>query len=110
MADQQSLLRQIRSTGGYLSIPQPAPPKPTFKSSEDSSAAKSARIDSDGADDNAEISEGKWEVRENHVGGEEGEETIDWVIRGKEEDLDKTVKVLQAALDQVKAATHGEYF
>lgn len=112
LADQQNLIRSIRSAGGFLTFPQPAPPKPSFKpsgqSAGESLAAKTARIDLDEDDEGSQQpEEGNWEVKENYTEG--GDETMDWVVRGKEEDLDKAVAVLEAALEKAKSATHGEH-
>jgi hypothetical protein len=34
---------------------------------------------------------------------------LEWVVRAKEEDLEKAVAALEKALDHVKAATHGVF-
>lgn len=112
LADQPNLIRSIRAAGGNLSIPQPAPPKPVVarpvSDGATSLAAKAARIDLDGQGDDALVEAGDWEIRENHPEGVEGE--LEWVVRAKEEDLDKAVAALEKALDHVKAATHGECY
>ena len=105
----QSLLRSIRSAGGSLAYPHPAPPKPIVarpSTNGTSLAAKAARIDLDadeGADDGL-VEEGEWELIENYQEGTEGE--MDWVLRAKEEDLDKVEGVLQGAVGRATAATH----
>ena len=112
LADTPNLIRSIRAVGGNLSIPQPAPAKPTvarpLADGASSLAAKAARIDL-GAENPEEdlVLEGEWEIRENHGDGVEGE--LDWVVRAKEEDLEKAVAALEKALEHVKAATHGTF-
>ncbi len=68
-------------------------------------AAKTARIDLDGEEE--ETVEGSWEMRENYQDGVEGD--LNWVVRGKEEDLNKAVAVLDSAVEKAKAATHGDF-
>lgn len=98
LAEQPNLVRQIRNAGGVITIPKPAPAKPSAVEP----AAQAARIDHDG-DDQAE--QGNWEIVENHRGSDE---PISWVVRGKEQDLDKIAGVLEDALAKVKSATHGK--
>jgi hypothetical protein len=111
LADQQNLIRQIRNAGGFLSIPQPAPARGATRrpaTNGTGEAAKSARIDTDGGDDNGEAAvEGDWELRENYTEG--GDEELNWVVRAKDEgDLAKASGVLLAALEKAKSATHSE--
>jgi hypothetical protein len=95
-----------------LSIPQPAPARVQTRRPESNGqtdGAKSARIDLDGGDESAGdgVVEGQWELRNNYEGGDE--ETLDWVVRAKEQgDLEKASKVLEAALERAKNATHSE--
>ncbi|WVR00176.1 hypothetical protein IAU59_007318 [Kwoniella sp. CBS 9459] len=114
IADQQNLIRQIRSVGGFISLP-PAPAKPTAAkpssngngtTGTSSLAAKTARIDLSAGDDDDAVPdvEGEWEIVENYQGAEDGD--LDWTVRAKEEDLDKAVAVLESALEKAKAATH----
>ena len=108
----QSLLRSIRSAGGSLAYPQPAPPKPTVSrpsTNGTSLAAKAARIDLDAGDgeDDGLVEEGEWEMIENYQDGAEGE--LEWVVRAKEDDLDKVEGVLQEAISRATAATHSEF-
>jgi hypothetical protein len=86
-----------------------APPRPNFSRPEvngNGLAAKTARIDLDGWEDE-ELAEGSWEMRENYQDAPEGE--LNWVLRGKEEDLDEAVAVFGGAVEKAKAATHGEH-
>ena len=107
LVDQPNLIRSIRAVGGSITIPQPAPPKPTtarpVSDGATSLAAKAARIDLDGTADEL-VEEGDWEIRENHPEGAEGE--LNWTIRAKEEDLEKAVSAFEKALEHVQAATH----
>lgn len=114
IADQQNLLRTVRSAGGQLSLPQPAPPRRSHAAtaggeSSSSLAAKTARIDLDGGDDNgsAPAEVGHWEVRENYADGDDEGETT-WVVRAKEADLDRAADVLLRALEKAKASSHGK--
>lgn len=91
----QNVRQQVRGAGGFLNAPA-APPKPEITDA----AAKSARIDVDAEND----TEGEWELRENYTGAPEG--TLDWVVKGKEQDLDKAVKVLEEAVGRAEKATH----
>lgn len=110
LADTPNLIRSIRAVGGNLTIPQPAPPKPTvarpISDGASSLAAKAARIDlgAENPEDDIVV-EGEWEIRENHGDGVDGE--LEWIVRAKEEDLEKAVAALEKAVDHVKAATHG---
>ena len=109
LASQPSLTRSIRSAGGQLSMPQPAPPKPVMArpSSEGtttSPAAKAARIDV-GAEDAELAVDGDWEMRVNYRDAVEG--SMEWVVKAaKEEDLDKAMGVLESAIDGLESATH----
>ena len=107
IADQQNLIRQIRSAGGFVSLP-PAPSrtsvKPSANGNGNSIAAKTARIDLDGGEDDVP-EEGDFELRSNYQEGQ-GDEELAWVVRAKEEDLDKASAVLEAAVERAKAATH----
>ena len=107
ITSQPNLLRQIRGAGGYLNFPQPAPPRSAAKpkANGDDLAAKTARIDLNGGDDTS-ASEGDWELRQNFEEADEAE--MDWMIRAKEEDLDKVVAMLTEAVEKAKAASHGE--
>lgn len=93
-----------------MSFPQPAPSRPSHKPAQNTNgnslAAKVARIDLEEPEDIADP-EGNFEIRENYgEGSAEGEST--WVVRGKEEDLDKIEAVLQEALEKAKKASHGK--
>ncbi|TXT10874.1 hypothetical protein VHUM_02379 [Vanrija humicola] len=103
VAEQPNLIRQIRSANAFLTIPTPAPAKPVHVPSAngDSIAAKTARIDLDAED---EPVEGEWEIRANYEGA--GDEALSWVVRAKEEDLDKAVAVLDKAVKQAESASH----
>ncbi|WVR07663.1 hypothetical protein IAU60_004705 [Kwoniella sp. DSM 27419] len=107
IADQQNLIRSIRGVGGFITLPS-APPKPTnakpSASNGNSLAAKTARIDIGGDDEVPELEEGQWELVENYQDAQDGEQ--EWVVRAKEEDLDKAVSVLESAIEKAKAATH----
>lgn len=106
VAEQQNLIRQIRSVGGFLVIPTPAPAKAVLRPTPgagDDLAAKTARIDLDASDD-AEAPEGEFELRANYEGADDS--TLDWIVRAKEEDLDKAVAVLDKAVQTAAAATH----
>ncbi|ORX40578.1 hypothetical protein BD324DRAFT_9230 [Kockovaella imperatae] len=112
IAGDQSLLRNVRSAGGSLAMPQGAPVKPTIprpaaSNGSTSLAAKAARIDLDAGDAAAGddlVEEGDWEVIENYQNAPEGE--LEWTIRAREENLDKVQKVLEDALEHAKNATH----
>lgn len=111
LADQPTLIRSIRGAGGNITIPQPAPPKPVIarpiSDGATSLAAKAARIDLDAGEEGEDlVVEGDWELRENTPEGVDGE--LDWIIRAKEDDLEKAVAAFNAALDHVKAASHSE--
>lgn len=97
VAEQPNLIRSIRGVGAFLNIPT-GPPKPSY--STDDLAAKTARIDLD----DTESEEGAFELRENYASGPEGEET--WLLRAKEEDLDRAEAILLKALEAAKSATH----
>ena len=86
--------------------PRPSINRPTVNGNGDSLASKTARIDLDGDGVDDEVTEGNWELRENYVDAPDGD--LNWVVRAKEEDLDKAVAVLEAALEKAKAATHGQ--
>ncbi|BEJ11747.1 hypothetical protein CspHIS471_0202070 [Cutaneotrichosporon sp. HIS471] len=96
IAEQPNLIRQIRGVGAFVTLPN-APPKPTHARGDDA-GAKSARIDQ------AEEEEYQWEVRENYSNAAEGD--LDWLIRAKEDDLDRAAAVLERALAGAQAATH----
>ncbi|KAL1412774.1 hypothetical protein Q8F55_000522 [Vanrija albida] len=104
ISEQPNLIRQIRSANAFLTIPTPAPAKPVHVPSAngDSLAAKTARIDLD-AEDEAPV-EGEWEIRANYEGADD--KTLNWVVRAKEEDLDKAVAVLDKAVKQAESASH----
>lgn len=88
-----------------MTFPQPAPARlPIGKPNSDgnSLAAKVARID---IEDPEEVAEGDFELQENY-GPESVDGELEWILRGKEEDLDKIEAVLQQALEKAKAATH----
>ncbi|KAK8853234.1 hypothetical protein IAR55_003936 [Kwoniella newhampshirensis] len=109
IAEQQNLIRQIRNVGGFITIPQPAPvkpaaPKPSANGSGNGLAAKAARIDLSGDDQGEGDVEGEFELVENYKDAVEGE--LEWSVRAKEEDLDKVVGILEAALERAKSATH----
>jgi predicted PilT family ATPase len=112
IVDQPTLIRSIRSAGGSVTFPSPAPAKNVFarpvSDGATSLAAKAARIDLDGNGEESDVlPEGEWELRDNYEGAQEGEG--EWTIRARsEEDLDKVEKVLQEAIDKAKAATHGK--
>ena len=113
VAGDQSLLRSIRSAGGSLAFPQPAPPRPTIArpattNGTTSLAAKAARIDLDAEDTGADelVPEGDWEIVENYQDAPEGE--LAWVIKAKEDKLDKVQQVLDAAVERAKNATHSQ--
>jgi polyribonucleotide nucleotidyltransferase len=97
IAEQPNLIRQIRGVGAFVTLPN-APPKPTLARGDDA-GAKSARIDQ------AEEEEAyEWEVRENYADAAEGD--LDWLLRAKEDDLDRAAAVLERALAAAQAATH----
>lgn len=108
VADYPNLIRSVRNAGGQVQLPQPAPPKPTVtRPSADgvTLAAQAARIDLDGgAEQDVEDIQGSWEVIQNYQDAEEGQ--MDWVVRGKEGDLDKLVSILETAVEKAKVATH----
>lgn len=84
--------RQLRQTGIQVELPA-APAKPEFKRPETASkqaGAESARIDIDADEDSAEEINYSFEVYDKYEGlGEEGDSILDFVIRGKEEVLQK---------------------
>ena len=107
VADYPNLMRSIRNVGGQVQLPQPAPPKPkaTQSSNGNSSAAQAARIDFDGGDNQeAEEVTGSWEVIQNYQDGDDSEQ--EWTVKGKEENLDKLVSILESAVEKAKSATH----
>jgi hypothetical protein len=107
VADYPNLMRSIRNVGGQVQLPQPAPPKPkaTQSSNGNSSAAQAARIDFDGGDNQeAEEVTGNWEVIQNYQDGDDSEQ--EWTVKGKEENLDKLVSILESAVEKAKSATH----
>jgi hypothetical protein len=107
VADYPNLMRSIRNVGGQVQLPQPAPPKPkaTQSSNGNSSAAQAARIDFDGGDNQeAEEITGNWEVIQNYQDGDDSEQ--EWTVKGKEENLDKLVSILEGAVEKAKSATH----
>jgi hypothetical protein len=107
VADYPNLMRSIRNVGGQVQLPQPAPPKPkgTQSSNGTSSAAQAARIDFDGGDNQeAEEVTGNWEVIQNYQDGDDSEQ--EWTVKGKEENLDKLVSILESAVEKAKSATH----
>jgi hypothetical protein len=69
-------------------------------SSANDGAAKSARIDVDADEGGAQ--EGEWEVRDNYAGA--SDDDLEWVIRGKEDALDRAEKVLQDARERAEKA------
>jgi polyribonucleotide nucleotidyltransferase len=103
VAEQPSLIRQIRAAHGFLTIPTPAPAKPSVRPGANGNdlAAKTARIDLD-----AEAApEYEWEVRTNYEGAAEGD--LEWEVRAKEADLDRAAAVLEKAVAAAAAATHA---
>jgi hypothetical protein len=108
LLDYPNLMRSIRNVGGQVQLPQPAPPKPTTTRPSNgtvSVAAQAARIDLDGGDDQeAEEITGNWEVTQNYQDGDDSEQ--EWTVRGKEENLDKLVSILESAIEKAKSATH----
>lgn len=103
VAEQPNLIRQLRSAGAFLNMPN-APPKSTARPSGGSGndlAAKTARIDLDGEEAAPEY---EWEVRANYEGADDS--TLDWIVRAKEEDLDRAVEILEKAAKNAEAATH----
>jgi hypothetical protein len=108
VADYPNLMRSIRNVGGQVQLPQPAPHKPTTTRPSNgtvSVAAQAARIDLDGGDDQeAEEITGNWEVTQNYQDGDDSEQ--EWTVRGKEENLDKLVSILESAIEKAKSATH----
>ncbi|WWD19650.1 hypothetical protein CI109_104112 [Kwoniella shandongensis] len=109
IAEQQNLIRSIRNVGGFITIPQPAPPKPaavkpSANGSGDGLAAKAARIDLDAEEQNSGDVEGEFEIVENYKDAVDGE--LEWSVRAKEEDLDKVVSILENALEKAKSASH----
>jgi hypothetical protein len=109
VADYPNLMRSVRNIGGQVQMPQPAPPKPTVTRPSTggglSLAAQAARIDLDGGDDQeAEDIAGNWDVIENYQDGDDSEQ--EWTVRGKEENLDKLVSIIETAVEKAKSATH----
>ena len=82
---------------------RPVATRPAVNGNANGLAAKTARIDLDGGEE--ETVDRSWEMRENYQDAVEGE--LNWVVRGKEEDLGKAVAVLESAIEKAKAATHG---
>ncbi len=77
--------------------------------SSSSLAAKTARIDLDGGEDNgsAPAEVGHWESgRTTPAATTKGETT--WVVRAKEADLDRAADVLLRAVEKAKASSHGK--
>lgn len=81
-----NLTRSIRNVGGFLVQPQASQPKPAVSRPTVAEGAKEARID---ADDNGDDVEYGWELKANYEGLGDDEE--EWVVRAKEENLDKAV-------------------
>ncbi|WVN90844.1 uncharacterized protein L203_106087 [Cryptococcus depauperatus CBS 7841] len=109
VAEQPNLIRQIRNVGGFLTMPQPAPPKFPAKRPETDDAAvaaKVARIDLEGDNDVPAI-QGEWVLEKNYNDGDNSES--EWFVRAKEEDLDKVTKILEDAVEKAKQATHVGY-
>jgi hypothetical protein len=109
VADYPNLMRSIRNVGGQVQLPQPAPAKPTAARPTSggglSLAAQAARIDIDGGNDqDAEEISGNWELIQNYQDGDDSES--EWTVRGKEENLDKLVSILETAIEKAKSATH----
>lgn len=97
VADGGSLARQLRQVGVQVDQPTPAPAKVTPKRPEpkgEQAGAKEARIDGDEEQAaGGEQIDYTFEVYPNYEGlGPEGEEEKEWVLRGKEEVLDKGVE------------------
>lgn len=68
-------------------------------------AAQAARIDLDGGDDQeAEDIAGNFELVQNYQDGDDSEQ--EWTVRGKDENLDKLVSILETAVEKAKSATH----
>jgi hypothetical protein len=90
--------RQLRQNGVYVDLPA-APAKPEVKRPEASirqAGAEAARIDVDADDEGAEEINYSFEVYDKYEGlGEEGDAPLDFVIRGKEEVLEKGEKSKQ---------------
>lgn len=84
--------RQLRQSGIQVELPA-APAKPEIKRPETAArqaGADSARIDVDADDDSAEEINYSFEVYDKYEGlGEEGDAPLDFVIRGKEDVLQK---------------------
>lgn len=84
--------RQLRQNGIQVELPA-APAKPEVKRPEAASSqagAQSARIDVDEGDDSSEQIDYTFEVYDKYEGlGEAGDALLDFVIRGKDEVLDK---------------------
>lgn len=51
--------------------------------------------------------QGEWSLVKNFEGADD--EKSEWIVRAKEEDLERAVKVLEQALEKAKKATHGEF-
>lgn len=103
---QGNFYRNIRSLGVFVdhSKAPETPFAPTRPPSAPVGAASAARIDQE---DEAEAdTEGvEWQVIPNYEGAEEGD--AEWVLRGRdEESLDSAQKILQAAIDHAKTASH----
>lgn len=99
IAEQPNLIRQIRGVGAFVNLPT-APPKPVHERSGNNEGAQTARIDAP----EEEGEEYQWEVRSNYANAAEGD--LDWVLRAKEEDLDRAAAVLEKAVQAAQAATH----
>ncbi|WWC91688.1 uncharacterized protein L201_006634 [Kwoniella dendrophila CBS 6074] len=115
IAEQRNLIQQIRNVGAFITIPN-APPKPTHPKPSAASngngndlAAKTARIDLSGGNDDTDDSlldlEVGWELTDNYQNSQDGEQ--DWSVRAKEpKDLEKAIEVLENAVEKAKSATH----
>lgn len=91
--------RQLRQNGVYVDLPA-APEKPEVKRPEASTSqagANSARIDVDADEEGGEEISYSFEVYDKYEGlGDEGDAPLDFVIRGKEEVLEKGEKSKQS--------------